>query len=485
MWRTLFYIPERLGSVPLFGPGLLFWLWIAFAAISMAWMVRRQGWGAEVWNALAVYLVVAAVIGFVLPRVCVEVPGVYATDGRPVRGLPVRGYGTMLLLAVVSAVILALVRARKKGFSADWVANLALWCIIPGIVGARLFHVIEYWPVHYGPIWNEQGVGAGLAAVLNVTQGGLVVYGSLLGGIAGIAFYAWRHKVKLLAVFDLLAPCFLLGLTFGRLGCFLNGCCFGGVCELPWAVQFPAGSFAYINQLESGQLSIYGLRFREDPQHPERLPVIIEVVPGSAADRAGVKSGHHISAVNGVSLSTKDGASPTAILVAELIRLTGDPVIEEGGRGCVCTCSTPVQFYGGAHPSASAARPKSRSSVVLHLETDEGDAFTWESTGEVPQRSLHVHPAQLYSSLNALLLCLFLLSYEPFARADGELWAWLLTLYPITRFILEIIRADEPGNYGGLTIAQVFSVGLLVLGIATWVYVLAKRRSLPEGPQTG
>lgn len=484
MWRTLFYIPERIGPVPLLGPGLLFWLWIVFAALSIAWMVRRQGWTAEVWNSLVVYVAVAAVIGFVLPRLYVVIPGVNDAGGQPLRGLPVRGYGTMLLMAVLSAVGLALLRARRRGFSADWVANLALWCIIPGMVGARLFHVIEYWPVHYGPIWAEQGAAAGLAAVLNVTQGGLVVYGSLLGGIAGIAFYAWRQNVRLLAVLDLLAPCFLLGLAFGRLGCFLNGCCFGGVCELPWAVRFPAGSFAYLNQLENGQLAIYGLRFREDPQHPQRLPVILEVAPGSAAARAGVKSGHHISAVNGVPLAAREGASPTAILVTELIQLTDDPVIREGGRGCVCTPTTPAQFNGRVRSSDSVARPESRNSVVLHLETDEGGDFTWESTGEVPQRSLHVHPAQLYSSLNALLLCLFLLAYEPFAGTEGELWAWLLTLYPVTRFVLEIIRADEPGSYGGLTIAQVFSVGLFFLGIATWVYILAKRRSLPEEKQT-
>ncbi|MGB9688745.1 prolipoprotein diacylglyceryl transferase family protein [Thermogutta sp.] len=483
MWRTLFYIPERIGSVPLFGLGLLFWLWIAWSAFTLIWTLRRHGWTGEFWNAVVVHGLVAVLIAFLLPRLSVDIPGVYDGAGRPLRGLPVRGYGTMLLVAVLASVGLAIVRARKRGFSADWVANLALWCIIPGIIGARVFHVIEYWPVHYGPVWQTQGPAAGLAAVLNVTQGGLVVYGSLLGGLAGIAFYAWRQKVRLLLVFDLLAPCFLLGLAFGRIGCFLNGCCFGGVCELPWSVQFPAGSFAYLSQLEHGQLALYGIRFREDPRDPDRLPVIVEVLPHSAASRADVKPGEHIAEVNGRRLTGSGGQSPVAVLVEELVANSGNPVLIEGGRGCVCTATGAAPSFT-QHPATSGNRPRaSTEGVFLHIRTREGGDYVWESRNEIPARSLYVHPSQLYSAVNALILCLFLLAYEPFAKSEGELWAWLLTLYPLTRFILEIIRADEPGSYWGLTIAQVVSIILFALGLATWLYILW-RRHLPAGEQT-
>lgn len=484
MWRTLFYIPERVGSVPLFGLGLLFWLWIAWSVLALIWTLRRQGWTGEFWNSVVVHGIVALVIAFLLPRLFVDIPGIYDAAGRPLRGLPVRGYGTMLLVAVLAAVGLAILRANKCGFSADWVANLALWCIIPGIIGARLFHVIEYWPVHYGPVWQTQGPVAGLTAVLNVTQGGLVVYGSLLGGLAGIAFYAWQQKVRLLAIFDLLAPCFLLGLAFGRIGCFLNGCCFGGVCELPWSVQFPAGSFAYLNQLEHGQLAIYGIRFHEDPDDPDRLPIIVEVVPGSAASRAGVKPGQHIAVVNGRQLGGGGGQSPTAILVEELVAASGNPVLIEGGRGCVCAAAE-VAPSSTQRRAVSGNFPRTNTeSVFVHIQTREGGDFMWESRNEIPPHSLFVHPSQLYSAVNALILCLFLLAYEPFARTDGELWAWFLTLYPVTRFILEIIRADEPGSYGGLTIAQVVSILLFALGILTWLYVFWQRRHLPRGEQT-
>ena len=66
----------------------------------------------------------------------------------------------------------------------------------------------------------------------------------------------------------------------------------------------------------------------------------------------------------------------------------------------------------------------------------------WRLTGPLP-RSLPVHPTQLYSFIDSMLLCVFLLAYYPFRRRDGELTALTLTLHPISRFLLEIIRIDE------------------------------------------
>lgn len=474
MWRTLFYIPERINGVPLLGFGVLFWLWVILAVGLVGWQIRRHGRADDLWTTVILYGIVAALIALVLPRVCVEIPGIFDSQGRPLRGLPIRGYGTMLLLGVASAVSLAIYRAKRRGLSVEWVSNLALWCIIPGMIGARVFHVVEYWPVHYGPLWKTAGPMAGLLAVLNVAQGGLVVYGSVIGGLLGIAFYAWRQRMQILSVLDLLSPCFLVGLAFGRIGCFLNGCCFGGVCELPWAVRFPAGSFAYLSQIEHGQMSIYGIKFREDPAHPQRLPVVLDVAPRSPASESGIKPGEHIAVVNGIPLGATSGEAPASRLAVQLIALSGDPVIVEGGRGCVCSCGSDLRDisflaregrlpYSGHLPTAIP--------VMIRVETSEGRRYNWQTTQGLPARTLPVHPSQLYSAFNAAILCLFVLAYEPFRKREGELFAWFLILYPITRFLLEIIRADEPGSYGGLTIAQVVSLGLLVWGIATWVYL--------------
>jgi phosphatidylglycerol:prolipoprotein diacylglycerol transferase len=81
-----------------------------------------------------------------------------------------------------------------------------------------------------------------------------------------------------------------------------------------------------------------------------------------------------------------------------------------------------------------------------------------------------VHPTQLYSSVNAALLAWLLWSFYPFRRRDGEVVALMLLLYPIARFLLEVIRVDESAVFGtGLSISQNISLVVLVAGIALWV----------------
>ena len=75
-----------------------------------------------------------------------------------------------------------------------------------------------------------------------------------------------RHRLPGLAFADLIAPGVVLGVGLGRIGCFLNGCCYGGICELPWAVQFPEGTPAYADQAQLGMIPIHGLVFRGSPR---------------------------------------------------------------------------------------------------------------------------------------------------------------------------------------------------------------------------
>ena len=108
--------------------------------------------------------------------------------------------------------------------------------ILPAIVGARAFYVTEYWFAEYWPVCEKDGWMALLAAVVNVSKGGLVIYGGFFGGVVGLLAFFWKYRVPLLATADLVAPSLMLGLAIGRIGCLLNGCCYGGPCELPWAV---------------------------------------------------------------------------------------------------------------------------------------------------------------------------------------------------------------------------------------------------------
>lgn len=463
MWQTLIYVPEKLGGVPLFGFGLLTAIWATISVVAMVLQIRRSGWNAEAAGTLVTLAVLGVLIGFVLPNVMVEIPGTRAADGSPVYGLPIRGYGTMLLLGVASALLLAMHRAKRRGLDPAMVINLAFWIILPGILGARLFHVIEYWPIHYGPVLRQQGPAAALAAAANISAGGLVVYGSLIGGLMGGAAFIVRYGLPCWVTMDLIAPSLALGLAIGRLGCFLNGCCFGGACDLPWAVRFPPGSPAYEHQLEHGDLPIAGVQLGTDPAAPTGPPVIRSVLPGSPAEKSGVKPGMHVLAINGRDIAAEDVRSEPRVMAP----------------GCAC-CSQPGESQSSLDSMRAGVRlllqamseaAREGLPVRLTLRTQEGKTLSWTDAEPLPARGEALHPTQLYSSLNAAILLLILLAFEPFQKRDGELFALLLTLYPVSRFTIEIIRNDEPGAYCGLTISQVVSLAILAFAIVLWVYL--------------
>jgi len=420
MLRTLFFIPNaEIAGLPVFGRGWLLLAWAVFGVVLLVWLIRKQGAEGEVWGYLPLLLLVAAAIWLLLPRLCEPIPGRGGLEG-----LPIRGYGVMLLVAVAAAVALAAWRGRRMGLDPELVFTLAFWAFVPGIVGARAFYVIEYWDDIQGETLSET-----LKAIVDVTEGGLVVYGSLIGAILGLAAFIYRYKMPPLATLDLVAPSFVLGMAIGRLGCLLNGCCFGGACDLPWAVTFPADSPPYLHQAEHGETFVQGLKVAGEPGAE---PVITAVRPGSPAERQGLEPGQEIVSIDGYPVHTAEQAR------RELLRAQQfDTEIAVETSGSESVAKWPI------------ARP------LPHCEP--------------------VHPTQIYSALNGLVLCLFLLAYAPFRRRDGVVWAMFLTLYPITRFLLEIIRTDEPGVFStGLSISQVVSLILLVCALAFWANVFMR-----------
>jgi phosphatidylglycerol:prolipoprotein diacylglycerol transferase len=114
----------------------------------------------------------------------------------------------------------------------------------------------------------------------------------------------------------------------------------------------------------------------------------------------------------------------------------------------------------------------------LHITLRSGKAIDIAAVSP-PARSLPVHPAQLYSAIDGALIGWLLWAYYPFRRRDGELIAMLLTIHPITRFMLEIIRTDEPAVFGtGMSISQNISLGLLACGIGIWWYLSRQPRGV-------
>ena len=145
-------------------------------------------------------------------------------------GFQVYWYGILAAIGFVVGFSTASRRAPRAGIKGDEVFNLAPWLIVGAILGARLLFVISY--------WDKEFAGRPFTAIFNM-RSGLVYYGGLIGAsLAGIIF-CYRHKVRLWRMGDVMAPSIALGHAFGRIGCFMTGCCYGKACDLPWAVHFP------------------------------------------------------------------------------------------------------------------------------------------------------------------------------------------------------------------------------------------------------
>ena len=150
----------------------------------------------------------------------------------PVVGLHVKlpSYGFFLALAFLSAIQLGHMRALKKGYDPEMMGNFYVVLILSSMVGARATFVYLEWP----------RFANNLLEALMLWRGGLVFYGGLLGGFLGCYAFVRAHKISALAMADLAAPCIALGHAIGRLGCFFNGCCYGGPTHSSWfGVAFP------------------------------------------------------------------------------------------------------------------------------------------------------------------------------------------------------------------------------------------------------
>ena len=350
MRQILFHIPlDRpwslgpFGQVQGFGFGLVLLVWMLFGA----WMViERRKESARKFDAddswsLARWLIGAAVIVFGAPML-----GAYLrANGSPHfrDGLPIFGYGFMLFLGMASAISLATWRAEREGVPTDLIWDMAFCLFVAGIAGGRLFYLVQKREEVFA---NVNDIGSLLNAVFNLSQGGLVLYGALLAGAAAFFTFCHYRRVAPRGLLDIITPSIFVGIGFGRIGCFLNGCCYGDECSLPWAVQFPRGSATF-------------------------------------------------------------------------------------------------------------------------------DALVWKQL--IPADALWtppLHPTQLYSALDGFLIAALTFWYFSHRRRNGECFAVALMIYPVTRFVIEILRNDEGGQLGTtLTISQCVSIGLFVvnLGFMGWL----------------
>jgi phosphatidylglycerol---prolipoprotein diacylglyceryl transferase len=167
--------------------------------------------------------------------------------------LPVHSYGFLIAVGMVLGVIMAVRRGRRVGIPSADTLDLTFYAIVVGLAGSRLLYVVMH-----GSEYARLCAGTGIprsagrllsdcTAALRFWQGGLAFLGGAVLATAVVLFYARRRGLRLGDVADVLAPSVSLAHIFGRLGCFLVGCCYGK----PWAggAHFVPGSVAYDEML--------------------------------------------------------------------------------------------------------------------------------------------------------------------------------------------------------------------------------------------
>ena len=354
MRQILFHIPlDRplpLGplEVTVFGLGLLLLLWFLLGVWWIASRLREPGfqvsvddlWGLGQWLLVACLITAAPMLGAYLRK-----------HGSPSfrDGLPIFGYGFMLFVAMGTGSWLAARRAAREHFSSERIWDLAFVLFVSGLAGARAFYLVQYRDRVFKDVHSP---GEFLVTVLNLSSGGIVLYGGLLAAAVGFFVFCAVNRVRPLALLDIITPSIFLGIGFGRIGCFLNGCCYGDESDLPWAVRFPQQSAAFDALVEKNMLD------------PEAL---------------------------------------------------------------------------------------------------------WTP---------YLHPTQIYSAIDGFVLAALTAWYFSRRRRNGEVFAIGLTIYPITRFLIEFIRGDEPGIVG-FTISQWISMAMFAVAIGYMIF-LSRRPAVRE-----
>lgn len=327
----------------------------------------------------------------------------------------INSYGVVLIVGFLLALEVAKFLARRVGHDPEVYVNAGIVALVAGVVGARLSHVIENWPQYSDAA--DGFVGNFLEAV-NLRSGGLTFYGGLLLAFPVTIAYGLLMKVPIRRGMDIVAPCVMIGLGLGRVGCFLNGCCYGATCDshFPAAVTYPYGTTPYIEQYATGA---------------KDAPPELYVATGNGAGAGGERR----------RLVTR----------------------EELRKGAV---EYRVRNEDGKIETRRIALPDDARQVAA------------------AERSLPVHPSQLYSTFTALLIAAICICYLSLGPAPGRVMALMLMLEGPTRFILEMLRSEPAVGAPGLnwSLSMYIGVLLFVAGIVMWFamgYFDDRRRERP------
>ena len=169
--------------------------------------------------------------------------------------ITIKSYGLMMVFGFLAAIYI--IRRLSRDITPDpqMITNAALYSLIAGVVGSRIFYVFHH---------SEEFAGRPMS-VFAIWQGGLELLGGVILAITVILLYLRYHKLPIRKYLDILAIGLMAALIFGRLGCFMNGCCYGKPTQLPWGVRFPYGAPAFYSQVNPNML-------RDRPEQQLKLP---------------------------------------------------------------------------------------------------------------------------------------------------------------------------------------------------------------------
>ncbi len=140
-----------------------------------------------------------------------------------------RWYSLIVISAIIIGVWLVKREATRKGFKKDDILDAAMWVIIGGLIGARLFHVLDHWTDEYAsnPI-----------RALYIWEGGLAIWGAIAGGLVVIGIIAWKRGWNLPRLLDAAAPGVVLGQAVGRFACIITGDAMGKPTNGPFGFAY-------------------------------------------------------------------------------------------------------------------------------------------------------------------------------------------------------------------------------------------------------